>query len=141
MNQKTRIGFMRAGILCPRMSDAPGLLAAIADSHAFRLSLEWREKAKEFRRFGADDQAVTLDYCADDLEETWRIWQTEPLLLEEAAKESGFSYSSLQKRVSDGEIPNIGKPGQPRVRRQDLPRKTPRQRFGTCQRQWDTLRD
>ncbi len=93
------------------------------------LASEWRQEAKRLRRFGADDQAVTLEYCADDLEETWRIWQTEPLLLEEAAKESGFSYSSLQKRVSDGEIPNIGKPGQPRVRRQDLPKKAPRQRF------------
>ena len=93
------------------------------------LASDWRKKAKEFRQFGADEQAVTLEYCADDLEETSRVWQTEPLTLEEAAQETGYSYSSLQKRVSDGEIPNIGTPGQPRVRRQDLPRKAPRQRF------------
>ena len=93
------------------------------------LASDWRKKAKEFRQFGADEQAVTLEYCADDLEETSRVWQTEPLTLEEAAQGTGYSYSSLQKRVSDGEIPNIGKPGAPRVQRQDLPRKTPRRRF------------
>ena len=93
------------------------------------LASEWRQKAKELHRFGADEQAVTLEYCADDLEQCWRIWQTEPLTLEEAAEESGYSYSSLQKRVALGEIPNIGKPGAPRVQRQDLPRKTPRRRF------------
>ncbi len=89
----------------------------------------WREKATEFRRLRGEDQAVTLEYCADDLEETWRIWQTEPLSLDEAAEESGYSYSSLEKRVRSGEIPNIGKLGAPRVQRQDLPRKTPTRRF------------
>ncbi len=93
------------------------------------LASEWRQKAKEFHRFGADEQAVTLECCADDLEEAWRVWQTEPLTLEEAAEESGYSYSSLQKRVALGEIPNIGKPGAPRVQRQHLPRKTPTRRF------------
>ena len=93
------------------------------------LASEWRQKAKEFHRFGADEQAMTLECCADDLEEWWRIWQTEPLTLEEAAEESGYSYSSLQKKVVDGEIPNIGKAGAPRVQRQHLPRKAPRPRF------------
>ena len=89
----------------------------------------WREKATELRRFGAEDQATTLEYCADDLDETWRIWQTEPLTLDEAVEESGYSYSSLEKRVRSGRIPNIGEPGAPRVRRQDLPRKTPTRCF------------
>ena len=93
------------------------------------LAIAWKEKATELRRFGAEDQAVTLEYCADDLEEMWRVWQEEPLTLEEAAEESGFSYSSLQKRVASGEIPNVGKSGAPRVQRQALPRKTPTRRF------------
>ena len=93
------------------------------------LSKAWREKATELRCFRAEDQATTLEYCADDLEEAWRIWQTEPLTLDEAVEESGYSYSSLEKRVRSGTIPNIGEPGAPRVRRQDLPRKTPTRRF------------
>ena len=93
------------------------------------LTRAWRASASELRRFGAVGQATTLEYCADDLEEAWRIWQTEPLTLDEAAEESGYSYSSLEKRVRSGKIPNIGKPGAPRVQRRDLPRKTPRPGF------------
>ena len=92
------------------------------------IASEWRQEAKRLRRFGAEEQAVTLEYCAADLEERWQIWETEPLLLEEAVEESGYSYSSLEKRVRSGEIPNIGKPGTPRVRRQDLPKKLPKRR-------------
>lgn len=90
------------------------------------LAAEWRDRAKELRRYGAEEQATTMKACADDLEEAWRVWQTEPLKLEEAAEESGYSYSTLQQKVASGEIPNIGEPGRPRVRRQDLPRKAPR---------------
>ncbi len=93
------------------------------------LASEWRETAKNLLRFGANEQALTLQRCADDLEEWWRIWQTEPLTLEEAAEESGYSYSSLQKKVALGGIPNIGKAGAPRVQRQFLPRKAPKPRF------------
>ncbi len=89
----------------------------------------WREKATELRRFGAVGQACTLEHCANDLDEAWRDWQQEPLTLEEAVEESGYTYSSLQKKVASGKIPNIGEPGAPRVRRQDLPRKAPRPGF------------
>ena len=93
------------------------------------LSSRWRTLAGQMRSLGAVAQATTLEHCADELEETWREWELEALTLEEAAAESGYSYSSLQKRVSAGEIPNVGEPRKPRVRRQDLPRKTPTRRF------------
>jgi len=93
------------------------------------LASEWRAKAKDVRRYGAEEAASTLEACADDLEETWRVWQTEPLTLEEAEAETGYAYSTLQQKVASGEIPNIGDPRKPRVRRADLPRKTPLQRF------------
>ena len=93
------------------------------------LPSHWRASAKQLRAYGAEGKATPLVKCADELEQTWREWELEALTLEEAAEESGFSYSSLQKRVASGEIPNIGEPGAPRVQRQDLPRKTPRPRF------------
>ena len=93
------------------------------------LPAEWRTQAEELRRFGAEEAASALTVCADDLEETWRAWQTEPMTLEEAADESGYSYSSLQQKVSAGEIPNVGESRKPRVRREDLPRKTPSRGF------------
>ena len=93
------------------------------------LPAEWRAKASELRRFGAEEAASALECCADDLEDYWRTWQTEPLTIEEAEAETGYAYSTLQQKVASGEIPNIGEPGRPRVRRADLPRKAPRQRF------------
>lgn len=77
----------------------------------------------DLRRYGATEAASTLEACADDLEGAWRVWQTEPMTLEEAAAESGYSYSTIQQKVAAGEIPNIGDKHRPRVRRADLPRK------------------
>ncbi len=93
------------------------------------LTSRWRALAEQMRSLGAVAQATTLEHCADDLEETWRVWQEEPLTLDEAAEESGYTYSSLQKRVASGEIRNVGEPGAPRVQRADLPRKAPRPGF------------
>lgn len=47
----------------------------------------------------------------------------EPLSLQEAAKESGYSVDRLQKLVASGAIPNAGRRGKPAIRRSDLPRK------------------
>ena len=93
------------------------------------LSSRWRTLAEQMRFLGAVAQATTLEHCADELEQTWREWELEALTLDEAVEESGYSYSSLEKKVRSGKIPNIGKLGAPRVQRQDLPRKTPTRRF------------
>ena len=62
-----------------------------------------------------------MEACAKDLEERLREWELESLSLDDGARESGFSYSTLQHRVASGEIPNAGSKGRPRVRRCDLP--------------------
>jgi len=87
------------------------------------LPAEWREKAEELRRFGAEEQALSIEWCADDLAHTCRVWQEEPLTLSEAAHESGYSPRHLSRLVNDGTIPNLGTPGAPRLTRSDLPKK------------------
>jgi hypothetical protein len=92
--------------------------------HPFqRLSEEWRARATMFRSYGADAAAKTLEECARELELGFETWLDQPLTLDEAAAESGYSYSSLQKRVSNQELPNAGDKGTPRVRRRHLPYK------------------
>ena len=86
------------------------------------LASDWRSKAAEWRTLAAEGQAATLEACATELEEWWRIREAEPLTLQEAAVESGYSYDYLQHMVG-GVIPNMGEKGSPRVRRSDLPRK------------------
>jgi hypothetical protein len=87
------------------------------------LPAAWRERAAEMRRYGAEPQAVTLDAVAAELEAALRAEADEELTLAEAAAESGYSSERLRRKVADGEIPNAGRKGAPRIRRGDLPRK------------------
>ena len=93
------------------------------------LPVEWLKLADQQDQLGAQAQASTLRYCAEQLESGLKAEATTLLNLQEAAAESGYSYSSIQKRVASGEIPNVGQPGAPRVRRKDLPRKAPTRPF------------
>jgi hypothetical protein len=88
-----------------------------------RLAVEWRQEAATFRRRGAVTLADAAESFAADLETRLREWKLEALTLEDAVKESGYSYSALQKKVASGEIENVGGKGSPRIRREELPRK------------------
>ncbi len=90
------------------------------------LASRWRTEAEIFERRGAANQAATLKSCADELEQWMRERELEKLTLVQAAKESGYGYSALQKMVADGRLPNVGEKNRPRMRRCDLPRKPSR---------------
>lgn len=79
----------------------------------------WREEADLLRRRGAPRQAEVLESAADDLEERLEEWRLEALSLEDAARESGLAYDTVQRKVGS-ELPNAGEKGSPRVRRCDL---------------------
>ena len=87
------------------------------------LAERWRTEAERLRGWGASEQATVLETCAGQLEAHTRQQELEALTLEDAAEASGYSYSSLQKKVAGGELANVGTKGSPRVRRGDLPRK------------------
>lgn len=70
-----------------------------------------------------DPLANALPIIADEIEGRAQKHEMQALTLEQASGESGFSYGHLQRLVSEGEIPNAGEPGAPRVLRGDLPRK------------------
>ena len=88
-----------------------------------RLTNRWRGEADVLHRRGADEQALAVESCLADLQDEARTLSLEELTLEQAAELSGFSYSAVQKMVSEGAIENVGKKGAPRVRRGDLPMK------------------
>ena len=90
------------------------------------LARQWRTKAATLRGLGAEQQAVSFEHCATDLEEAMQEHELEELTLEEAVLESGYSYSALQKKVASGDLPNAEGKHRPRVRRGDLPRKAGR---------------
>jgi len=94
------------------------------------LPARWRREAERFQDLGADAQARTLEWCARELEQAQREWELEALTLADAAKESEYSYSALQKHVASGTLENVGEEGSPRIRRCDLPRKPAKSRPG-----------
>jgi hypothetical protein len=75
------------------------------------------------RHRGAEALGASLESCAAELEVWARAWALEALTLEQAAAESGYSYSALQHLVAAKRIPNAGSARRPRIARKDLPRK------------------
>lgn len=79
----------------------------------------WQEEAELLRRRGASRQAEALESAAEDLTDRLREWSLELLTLEEAARELGLAYDTVQRKVGD-EIRNAAEKGSPRIRRCDL---------------------
>ncbi|MFG1691211.1 hypothetical protein ACGF5M_03470 [Gemmatimonadota bacterium] len=87
------------------------------------LTSEWSERARLFRDHAQESVALAYENCAADLTQRFQEWALEGLTLEQAAEESGYSYSALQKMTSTGDLLNVGEKGSPRLRRGDLPKK------------------
>lgn len=88
------------------------------------LANEWRDDADRYER---DDARVPahrlLRRLAEDLEERLRELELEELTLQQAASETGYSYSALDKMERRGDLPSESRGGTRYVRRSDLPRK------------------
>jgi hypothetical protein len=91
------------------------------------LASRWRDDAARLRELGQDGPAKMSDVHASELEHALKEWSLEALTLEQAAGESGASYSTLQRKIASGDLPNAGRRGAPRVRRADLFGATPRE--------------
>ena len=87
------------------------------------LPSRWREDTALMRSYGATAQAEACERMAAQLETVIREEALQTLTLDEAANESGLSYSALQKMVAKGAIHNAGTHGSPRILRGDLPKK------------------
>jgi len=94
-------------------------LAALA-----RLPLEFRDHAAEMRRLaGSESAAHVWETAAEELEHRLTDACLEPLTLDAAASESGYTRSHLQRMVRDGKLSNSGTTKEPLILRVHLPRK------------------
>jgi hypothetical protein len=82
----------------------------------------WRGRAGELAPY-APAAAEAFKRAAAELEAVIRSADDQPLTLSDAASESGYSAERLRHMLADGELPNAGRKGAPRIRRADLPRK------------------
>jgi len=88
------------------------------------LANEWRERARDLRRWGAPEGvAVAWEAAATELVAALREVADELLTMKQAAEASGYSERRLREFLAEGTIPNAGRKGAPRIRRGDLPRR------------------
>jgi hypothetical protein len=106
-----------------------------------RLPDTWRDEADRYERDGVPGHAALLRRAADDLTDALDRWWLEKLTLEEGAAERGCAYDTLQKKVANGDIPNAGRPGRPRVRRCDLHDDPKPRRVGSGDREAEVIED
>ena len=87
------------------------------------LPAHWRERGAFLREYGDPSSGRLWDLAASELERTLGVQAAETLSLAEAARLSGFSADHLGQLVKRGKIPNAGRTGAPRIRREDIPQK------------------
>ncbi len=83
----------------------------------------FRQKAETLDPF-SPPAATAFRQAAEAVEQALRESEMEPLTLQVAAQESGYSVSHLRRLLSEGKLPDAGGG---RVLRRDLPRKPTRQ--------------
>ena len=98
----------------------------IAHPHTLRAFRErWLARRDELRRLHAlVDGGVLCDELLTDLDQLTNDVGNEPLSLQRAAMESGYSVDHLGRLLREGRLRNAGRPNAPRIRRGDLPAKT-----------------
>ena len=87
------------------------------------LATAWCDEASGLRRRGLEREARMIESCAEALRNRLHECATHALTVGDAAEESGYSERRLRELLSEGKLPNVGKPGAPRIRRQHLPAK------------------
>lgn len=89
-----------------------------------RLPQEFRANAEAVRRLaGAEVAAHVWEEAARAVEQRLGEALLEPLPLEQAEAEAGYSRSHLRRMLRNGTLPNSGTVHDPRILRKHLPRK------------------
>jgi len=91
----------------------------------------WHVEAETLENRYKDERgAFLVGRMARELEDALREHSNEPLTLEQASIESGYSADHIGRQLRDGKLPNVGRLHSPRVRRCDLPIKSSHLRDG-----------
>lgn len=93
-------------------------------SSLYEFAQDLENEADRLRsRYDDDRLAALCETHAREVRERVDDWLNEPLTLQQAVAESGYSSDRLGTLVREGRLPNAGESGSPRIRRRHLPRK------------------
>ena len=111
-------------------------------AHLATFRERWRTRRDEFRRMHAMvDGAELCDALLADLEASFVATSDEPLSLQEAAAESGYSADHLGRLIREGKLANVGRTHAPKIRRGDLPRKSTHRLASAMSDSYDPITD
>jgi len=89
-----------------------------------RIPQDFRDNATVVRRLaGSEPAAHVWEAAAAEVENRLEESLFEPLTLNAAAPESGYTRSHLSRLLKEGTVPNSGTDTDPRILRMHLPRK------------------
>lgn len=91
------------------------------DSRQFLANLGRR--AADMETVGGPAVGAVARVLLGEMEKFLAARDAELLTLDQAEKESGYSYDHLRKMIAAGTLPNHGRKGKPLVRRSELPKK------------------
>ncbi len=94
------------------------------DSRQFLASLGRR--AADMEMVGGNAVGAAARVLIGEMERFLAERDAELLTLQQAERESGYTYDHLRRLVASGSIPNHGRKGKPLVRRGELPKKSAR---------------
>ena len=88
------------------------------------LANSFRETARYLREHAASEQAACVwEKAAQRVEEALEGTNREPLTLDQAELESGYTRGHLRRLIREDRIQNSGTESNPRILRRDLPKK------------------
>ena len=89
-----------------------------------QLPQQFRGNARAARHLaGSEAAAHVWEVAADEVEQTLREAFLEPLTLDAAVSESGYTRNHLRRMLKNGTLTNAGNDANPRILRMHLPRK------------------
>ena len=118
-----RDGYMGQRFRSPGHLPTQKVQAVKSTSGIAELLAKWAADASTMEQYSDARGAAISRLHIAELKEAVRLQQDEALTLSKAALESGFSEDHLRHQVAEGQIPNVGRKGAPRIRRADLPLK------------------
>lgn len=84
---------------------------------------DWNALADDIEQWAGEDAAQPVRTASEKFEDAVDEWANEPLPIDRAAEESGYSKERLRELIREETIPDAGPDGGRRIRRKHLPRR------------------
>jgi hypothetical protein len=101
----------------------------------------WRSLATTLRTEFDERGAAVIERRAHELENWIAAKSEDAVSVADASDATGYSPDHIRRQLSSGNLPNVGEPGRPRIRRGDLRPKRGRKLAASAAESYDVAAD